>query len=29
VRVHAQQPGDGEGVGGPAGSRFWIARAAS
>src|SRR3712207_5994845 len=26
VRVHAQQPGDGEGVEGPAGSRFWIAR---
>jgi isoleucyl-tRNA synthetase len=27
VRVHAQQPGDGEGVEGPAGSRFWVARA--
>jgi isoleucyl-tRNA synthetase len=26
VRVHAQQPGDGEGVEGPAGSRFWVAR---
>jgi isoleucyl-tRNA synthetase len=25
--VHAQQPGDGEGVEGPAGSRFWVARA--
>ena len=26
VRVHAQQPGDGEGIEGPAGSRFWLTR---
>jgi isoleucyl-tRNA synthetase len=28
VRVHAATPGTGEGVEGPAGSRFWLARAA-
>ncbi len=27
VRVHPEQSGDGEGVEGPAGSRFWVARA--
>ncbi|WNV77364.1 isoleucine--tRNA ligase [Geodermatophilus sp. DSM 44513] len=27
VRLHAEQPGEGEGVEGPAGSRFWLARA--
>jgi len=27
VRVHAQRPGDGKGVEGPSGSRFWVARA--
>jgi isoleucyl-tRNA synthetase len=27
VRVHAGTAGDGAGVEGPAGSRFWVARA--
>ena len=27
VRVHADTAGDGEGIEGPAGSRFWVARA--
>jgi isoleucyl-tRNA synthetase len=29
VRVHAGAAGEGDGVEGPAGSRFWLARAAS